>query len=157
LAADVRLRASAPDRVALALAGDAATATALGSIAAADVVNVVVEVLRTIARYGRASDALRHAGLAAFAAIPGIVADRVASRGRPPPEMLGLHQLTGDRFALGIAPAFGHARAAALAALAEIAAERGAHALRPAPARALLAIGLDRAAALALTTDAERL
>jgi precorrin-3B synthase len=157
LSADLRLSAGGHDRVALALAGDAVTASPLGSIAVQNVVNVVVEVLRIVARYGRASEALRHEGLAAFAAIPGIVPDRLASPGRPPPEMLGLHQLAGDRFAVGIAPAFGHARAAALAALAEIAAERGAHALRPAPARALLAVGLDHAAAMAFTTEAERL
>ena len=157
LAADVRLRASAPDRVALALAGDAATATPLGSIAAADVVNVVVEVLRTIALYGRAADVLRHKGPAAFAGIPGIVPEPLALPARPQAEMLGLHALADGRFAVGIAPAFGHARAEALAALTEIAAERGAHALRPAPARALLAIGLERAAVAPFADAAERL
>jgi precorrin-3B synthase len=157
LAADVRLRARG-DRLELALAGDAASACPLGSIAVADAADVVVEVLRAIAPYGRAVDAVRNEGHAALvSAIPSIVADHPATPARPPPEMLGHHQLAGDQFAVGIAPAFGHAQAELLAALADIAANRGARALRPAPARALLAIGLRRAAALSFASEAERL
>jgi precorrin-3B synthase len=134
LSADVRLRAIGPvqaPRLHVSIAGDAASATPLGSIPPEAAADTVVRVLRLIASHGpdaRASDVLRRAGPDAFrAGCEGrgeaclAPTDRVLPP-RPPPEPIGIHALRDGTVALGIALAFGHAHADALAELARLAA-----------------------------------
>jgi precorrin-3B synthase len=162
LTAEVRLRAFARDgeiRLALALAGDATTATPLGSIPVEAVTEIVVEVLRTIAARGdlRASDVLRVGGLSAFSKLPHLQSDLFRLTARPPVEMIGVHPLRDGRRALGVGLAFGHADAKSLVTLAESAAAHGARAIQPAPARALLLVGISEHNVAAMTHEAERL
>jgi len=162
LAADVRLRAintNGGPCFHVALAGDAATATPLGSIPTSGAVDVVLDLLRAIAARGdaRAADLLRNEGLAAFQNLSRLRCDVSRPQPRPAAEIIGLRPLGDDRFALGVALAFGHARADLLADLARAAANRGASIVRPAPDRAVLLIGLRRADAVTLAREADRL
>ena len=143
----------------LALAGDATTATPLGSIPVEAVTEIVVEVLRTIAAHGdlRASDVLRVDGLGAFSKLPHLQSDLFRLTARPPVEMIGVHPLRDGRRALGVGLAFGHADAKSLVTLAESAAAHGARAIQPAPARALLLVGISEHNIAAMTHEAERL
>jgi precorrin-3B synthase len=162
LTADVRLGAFARDgeiRITLALAGDATTATPLGSIPVGTAPEVAVEVLRTIAAHGdlRASDVLRVDGLGAFSKLPHLQSDLFRPTARPPVEIIGVHPLREGRRALGVGLAFGHADAETLVALAESAAAHGARAIQPAPSRALLLVGITEHNVSAMTHEAERL
>jgi len=162
LAADVRLRAintNGGPCFHVALAGDAATATPLGSIPTSGAVDVVLDLLRALAVRGdaRAADLLRNEGLAAFQNLSRLRCDVSRPQPRPAAEIIGLRPLGDDRFALGVALAFGHARADLLADLARAAANRGASIVRPAPDRAVLLIGLRRADAVTLAREADRL
>ena len=162
LAADVRLRAintNGGPCFHVALAGDAATATPLGSIPTSGAVDVVLDLLRALAARGdaRAADLLRNEGLAAFQNLSRLRCDVSRPQPRPAAEIIGLRPLGDDRFALGVALAFGHARADLLADLARGAADRGASIVRPAPDRAVLLIGLRRADAVTLAREADRL
>jgi precorrin-3B synthase len=162
LAADVRLRAintNGGPCFHVALAGDAATATPLGSIPTSGAVDVVLDLLRAIAARGdaRAADLLRSEGLAAFQNRSRLTRDVSRPQPRPAAAIIGLRPLRDDRFALGVALAFGHARADLLADLARAAADRGTSIVRPAPDRAVLLIGLRRADAVTLAREADRL
>jgi precorrin-3B synthase len=162
LAADVRLRAFVHDgeiRLALALAGDATTATPLGSIPVAAAIEAVVEALRIIAAHGdaRASDVLRTEGVSAFSKLSHARPERTRLGARSPVEIIGLHPLRDQRRAVGIGLAFGHADAETLIALAGSAATRGVYAVRPVAGRALLLIGIAEKDVAALTREAERL
>jgi precorrin-3B synthase len=162
LAADVRLRAIATregSRLYVALAGDAATATALGSIPTDAAADVVVDLLGVIAARGvvRAGDVLKTDGIAEFAGVRHLRPDSVRPVPRTQADVIGLHALRDNSFARGIGLAFGHARADALAELTHAASARGARSLRPAPGRALLLIGISQSDALALAQQAERL
>jgi precorrin-3B synthase len=164
LAADVRLRAIGPaqaPRLHIALGGDAASATPLGSIAPDMAADVVVRLLCVIARQGhaaRVSDILRDAGIAAFrSAVDGCITAAPYPPQRPPAQAIGRHPLRDGTVALGVALAFGHAHANALCELAHIAALHGVRAVRPAPGRALLLIGVVTKHAAALATAAEAL
>jgi len=100
---------------------------------------------------------LRNEGLAAFQNLSRLRCDVSRPQPRPAAEIIGLRPLGDDRFALGVALAFGHARADLLADLARAAANRGASIVRPAPDRAVLLIGLRRADAVTLAREADRL
>jgi precorrin-3B synthase len=162
LSADVRLRAiGSPElpRLHVAIGGDAASATLLGSTAPAAVVGVVVRLLGVIAAQGRearAVDILRDSGIAAFRSAVNVDAapDLLP---RPGAEAIGRHPLRTRRVAVGIAPAFGHAHADALAQLAQLCTEYGVGTLRPAPGRALLLLGVAENDADALASAAEGL
>jgi precorrin-3B synthase len=142
LSADVRLRAIGPvqaPRLHVSIAGDAASATPLGSIPPEAAPDTVLRVLRVIASHGsdaRAADVLRSEGLEPFRACwecrgEACLAptERVLPP-RPPPEPVGIHPLRDGIVALGIALAFGHAHADALEELARLAAALP-HAGRP--------------------------
>src|SRR5690606_26012622 len=108
IAADIRLRAvTRSDGIgfALALAGDAASAVPLASIATEDAVAEVLALLGAIAALGpeaRAAD------------LPEARAAR-SSRAKSPPTKrahpIGRHPLKSGAFALGLGLAFGHAEA----------------------------------------------
>jgi precorrin-3B synthase len=162
LAADVRLRAINTDGAPcfhVALAGDAATATPLGSIPTSGAVDVVLDLLRAIAARGdaRAADLLRSEGLAALQNRSCLRRDVSRPQPRPAAEIIGLRPLRNDRFALGVALAFGHARADVLADLVRAAADRGVSVVRPTPDRAVLLIGVRQTDAVTLAREAERL
>jgi precorrin-3B synthase len=162
LGADVRLTAFVRDgetRMSLALAGDATTATSLGSIPYEAAAEVVVEILRTIATRGdvRASDVLRADGLGAFGKLSHLQSDLLRLKARPPAEIIGTHPLRDGRHAIGVGLAFGHAETKALVTLVEAAAAHGTRAVRPAPGRALLLVGIAEQNIAALAQDAERL
>src|SRR5262249_31081146 len=119
VAADVRLLAiatSAGPLLHVALAGNTATATPLGTVAADAAVDTVIAILRVIAshRDGRAADVLRSDGLMAFRNIANLRPDAAAPAPRPAVETIGLHPLRDDRLALGVGLSFGHASAGAL-------------------------------------------
>ncbi len=162
LPADVRLRAiGSPDapRIHVALGGDAASATPLGSIAPDAAVDVAVRLLGVIAAQGRearAVDILRNGGIAAFRSAVSVDAapDMLPRSGA---EAIGRHPLRNGRIALGVAPAFGHAHADALAQLARIGTEYGVRKLRPAPGHALLLLDVAENDADALAAAAEEL
>jgi precorrin-3B synthase len=162
LAADIRLRAIVHDgktRLAIALGGDANTATPLGFIPLEGAVDVVVEALRIIAARAdaRASDVLRAEGLGAFSKLPYLQSDRIRAAARAPAEIIGLHRLRDGCRALGVGLAFGHAEAKTLISLVASAAAHGARAVRPVPGRALLLIGIAEQDITAMTREVERL
>jgi precorrin-3B synthase len=162
IAADIRLRAVARDgetRLAIGLAGDATTATPMGSISIEAAPEVVIAALRVIASRGdvRASDVLRADGLGAFSKLPHIQREPSPLPARAPVFAIGTHALRGGTYALGVGLAFGHAQAESLIVLADAAGAHGACALRPAPGRALLVIGLAPSDASALAREVARL
>jgi precorrin-3B synthase len=156
LFADVRLRAVATREGAkfqLALAGDARSATAIGTVSPEGVVDAVIAVLELIAAQGpeaRASDLLR-TELQLPLEAPVVITHK------PREDVIGIHLLEGGAFALGLGVAFGHAQAPALSELARIAKTNGAGWARPAPGRALLLGPLSETAASALATAGGRL
>jgi precorrin-3B synthase len=164
LSADVRLRATgsarAP-RLHVALGGDAASATPLGSISPDMAAALIVRLLGVIAQRGtaaRATDMLRDEGIAAFRSVASeFVAPASSPPRRPTAEPIGRHPLRDGAVALGVALAFGHARTDALCDLARLAAPRGVRSVRPVPGRTLLLIGAAPADAAVLATAAENL
>jgi precorrin-3B synthase len=145
LSADIRVRAvTTPDGPLLhvALAGDGATAVPLGTVAPDVACDAVLCLLASIAAHGpeaRAADVLRSGGIAAF---QDAMRTRIALEPPPPlrfpAEMVAVHGLKDDLYALGVGLAFGHAQAHTLGALTEIARAHGALWARPAPDRTLL-------------------
>jgi precorrin-3B synthase len=155
LFADIRLRAlgtSEGPKLHLALAGDAGSATPLGTIAQDEVIDAVLTLLTLIAARGpeaRAADVL-----------PTLAGSRSANATaplRPRSDAIGRHALKDATFALGLGLAFGHAQAETLAELGRMAKLRGADWVRPAPGRALLLGPLGEASATAATRGAEKL
>ncbi len=165
LSADIRLRAfeiAQRPKLCVAVGGDAATATILGSVAPRDAVDVVLDLLRAIAARGsgaRAADIIHHEGAGAFfgAVARGVFEAAPAASRRIPAEAIGRHRVGEGTFALGVGLAFGHTSADALADLADQAVALGAHGVRPAPGRVLLLTGAADAGATALSAAAERL
>jgi precorrin-3B synthase len=164
LTADVRLRAigtARASRLHVAVGGNAATATPLGSIAPDKAPDAVVRILGVIAARGykaRAVDVLRSDGIGAFrSVVDGDIDAEPHPPPRPPVEPIGRHPLGDGSVALGVALPFGHAHADALAQLARFAAGHGIHSARPAPGRALLLLGASQEATAALVRAAEGL
>jgi len=160
LRADIRLRADGA-RWQIAVGGDAATATPIGSVAATDVPEAAIRLAELLARRGpraRARDLVSTHGADPFrAAVAGLIVEPAPIAARPASEPIGLHLLRDERFARGIGLAFGHTDADTLEALIEAARRAGASGLRTAPARALIIIGLTIEACRVLAGDAERL
>jgi precorrin-3B synthase len=160
LAADVRLRAT-ETRLHVSLGGAAAAAAPLGTIVPERAAEVVVQLLRVIARQGptaRAVDVLRDHGIAIFrAAVTAAISPATKLPQRPPAEPIGRHPLRDGSIALGLALAFGHAQAEVLGELARIAASHGVRSVHPTPGRALLLLGLAEPDVNALTSAAEAL
>lgn len=160
LSADVRLRATGR-RLHVALGGDAASATPLGSITPDMAATVAVRLLGVIAERGsaaRATDILRDEGIAAFrSVVDEFIAPASNPPRRPAAEPIGRHPQRDGTVALGLALAFGHAHADALCELARLAATRGVRAIRPTPSRTLLLIGVAPNDNDALARAAERL
>jgi len=146
LSADIRLRAVAtPEgpKFQLAIAGDAESATPLGTIAKDQAIDAVLALLTLIAARGpeaRAADLL------------GAEASRSGNGTapiRPRSDAIGRHALKSAVFALGVGLAFGHAQAETLVELARMAKTNSADWARPAPGRALLLGPLSEANATA--------
>jgi precorrin-3B synthase len=163
LAADIRLRGTASTDGPLlhvALAGDAASAAPLAVITPDQACDVVLRLLALIAAHGpkaRAGDVLRSDGIAVF---QDTISDRALASAPPRRlsiEMVGVHSLRDDVYALGVALAFGHAPADTLRALTDIARAHGALWARPAPDRALLLGPLQRSKVRTLRDEARRL
>jgi precorrin-3B synthase len=169
--ADVRLRAQARGgRVSLhvAVGGDAATATPVGTVAVEHAVEAALSMLNVIAARGqvaRARDIVATGDAAAFRrAIDHALVDLAPPSARPPADPIGGHALRDGRVAIGFGLAFGHVDSTAVAELARVAERAGASGVRTAPGRALLGVGLntdgasqlgDIAARLGLIVDAE--
>lgn len=164
LTADIRIRAvSATDgpRLHVALGGDGATATPLGTIAPDEACDAVSRLLAVIAAHGpeaRGADALQSCGLAAFR---DAVQARIEFQPLPPPRfpavMVGTHSLGGDLYAVGIGLTFGHTQAHTLKALTEIARVHSALWARPAPDRTLLLGPFQRTKVMTIRDEARRL
>jgi precorrin-3B synthase len=154
LFADIRLRAMATTegpRFQLALAGEAASATPLGTIAQDQSVDAVLALLTLIAARGPEARAADMLGARASRSGNGTAPIR------PRSDAIGRHALKDAVFALGVGLAFGHAQAETLAELARMAKTNGAGWARPAPGRALLLGPLTQANAMAATREAEKL
>ena len=163
LTADVRLRAVATEdgaRLHVSLAGDAATAMALGLIAPKAASDVVPALLGVIAAHGpmsRASDVLRD-DVDAFTPVAKdwlTPAQRPAVR--PAPETIGLHRLKDGSCAIGVALSFGQADAIDLIGLAAMARANGAAWIATAPNRTLLLGPIEETTGFALATAADHL
>lgn len=163
LTADIRLRAvstAAGPLLHLALAGDGIAATPLGAVTPGDACDIVIRLLAAIAAHGpqaRAADVLRSSGLAALQHAVWTSSTLGSPPSRLPAEMVGVHGLNGDLYALGLGLAFGHAEAQTLSALVDIARVQGAAWARLAPARALLLGPLRRTKIKTMRDEARRL
>jgi len=163
LFADVRLRgvpnAHAP-KLLVSLAGDAASAAPLGTVAPDEAACVVVALLRVIAAHGpssRALDVLRAQGIAAFRAVVGAALEpAVQIVARPRAEIIGLHRLR-DGCAMGVALPFGQKQALDLVALLRMARANGATWVATAPDRTLLLGPIGEMIGFALATAADQL
>jgi precorrin-3B synthase len=164
LSADVRLRAvstaQGPEFL-VSLAGDAASATPLGTVAPDKAACVVVALLSAIAEHGptaRASDVLPSDGIAVFRVVAGDQLEpAVPIATRPRTEMIGLHRLSGKGHAMGVALPFGQALALDLIALLRMARANGASWAATAPDRTLLLGPIDEMTGFALATAADHL
>jgi precorrin-3B synthase len=164
LAADIRLRAvtrADGPLLHVAVAGDGASATPLGTVAPDEACDAVLRLLASIAARGpeaRAADVLRCGGIAAFR---DALCTRITLEPPPPPrlpaEMVGTHCLKDNLYALGVALAFGHTQAHTLGALTETARAHGALWARPAPDRALLLGPFQRTKIRTIRDEARRL
>ena len=179
IAADVRLSAMATDDGVLlrvGVGGAGADAAWLGLVSPARAVEAAIRLVAPVAARGRdarARDVVAAEGVAPFRATlhdllvaperageggdavaaldrRGVAGDRFA-------EAIGMHRLRGGSLACGVGLAFGHAGASSLQELVDAATATGASGLRAAPGRALIVIGLTRAAAASCVVAAERL
>ena len=164
LTADIRIRAvSATDgpRLHIALGGDGATATPLGTVAPDEACDAVSRLLGVIAAHGpeaRGADALQSCGLAAFRdAVQARIEFQPLPPTRLPAVMVGTHSLEGDLYAVGIGLTFGHTQAHTLNALTEIARVHNALWARPAPDRTLLLGPFQRTKVKTIRDEARRL
>jgi precorrin-3B synthase len=163
LAADIRLRAVASPRGPLfhvSVGGDGATATALGAIAPEEASDTVLRLLAVIAAHGpepRATNVLQSGGIAAFRDAMRTRIPLGLAPSRLPAEMIAVHALKDDLYALGIGLAFGHVEAHTLGALTETARTEGATWTRPAPDRTLLLWPFKRTTIRTMRDEARRL
>ncbi len=174
----------APIQWAVALAGDAATARALGSLPEARLVAVVAELLGRLAQIGptaRMADILRTTDLPTLqrqlTVVPPLdsapqgpsaplprLDDKAGPATSPPPceprpaaAPIASFPLADGTVALGIGLPFGHMDAATLKSLVAAAQAVGARDLRPAPGRVLLATHLTPSGAADLRAAAAAL
>jgi precorrin-3B synthase len=163
LVADVRLCAGLLPgaRLHLSVGGDAATATALGTVAEDRAAEAVLAALGVIAQHGRGArgrSVLRAEGIDAFTSV---LVDLLVPARAPTPrrraEPIGLHELDDGSIALGLGLTFGHTDTTTLSRLIAVATDLGAEGMRTAPGHALLVVGLDRPAATDLREAAARL
>jgi len=164
LNADIRVRAVAAANgplLRMAIAGDDATASPLGTVAPEEACATVLRLLAAIAAHGpeaRAMDVLRGHGIEAFQdAISTPHAFEPSLPRRLPAEMIGTHSLDDDLYALGVGLTFGHAEAGTLRALTDIARAHGGLWARPAPDRALLLGPFQRPTVKTVRDEAQRL
>ncbi len=164
VAADVRLRgvrAAAGAHLHIALGGDAATATPLGSILPQHAASAVALLLSIIVSHGpgaRAQDVIRREGIKAFRdPLLDLFIDALVPMPRPPAEPVGVHRMQDGRVAIGIALAFGHSHAHSFENLRFEAKRAGADGFRTAPGRALLVTGIAADGVESLLANAERL
>jgi precorrin-3B synthase len=165
--ADVRLRAAQSSRLPrsgtlrfyLGVGGDDVSAVWLGTVAAADVADPVLDLLRIIAARGvRAAEIARTEGVEAFACVAAtLIGPASAPPRRMPAEMIGLHPGLDGTISVGIGLAFGHTHADPLAEILRLAATGGARAVWPLPDRALLLIGASAPDALKIMVTAHEL
>jgi precorrin-3B synthase len=164
LTADIRLRAvpnTDGPRLLVSLAGDAVSATPLGTTSPDEATPLVLDLLRVIATRGpeaRAADVLRAEGIGAFqAAAGGRLAPAVAVPMRRDSETIGLHRLRSGPCAIGVALPFGQAQALDLIALVRMARANGATWVASAPGRTLLLGPIDEMTGFSLATAADNL
>ena len=128
----------------VALAGDAARATWLGTIARGAAADAVMRLLTVIAARGpsaRASAVISAEGLAPFRhAVGDVLCEARAPPRRAPGEPLGLHSLWAGKAAQGLGLPFGHGLSGTLKTLMAAARRAGSTGLRLAPGRALLVL-----------------
>lgn len=148
----------------LAVGGDRAGATPLGTVARRDAIEAVIRLLEVMATHGRHRrfrEIVSTEGEApcrtvltdiVFAARPGGKRPRGDQR-----EVIGTHPLRDGSVACGVGLAFGHSDATTLEQLTEVADAAGASGFRAAAGRALLAIGMPPFNVSTFTTTAEKL
>jgi precorrin-3B synthase len=159
--ADVRLCAD-PSGLRVGVAGDAADAVELGRVATRDSVAAALRLLEILAARGRAARAREVLAAEGRAVFQNTIADLLIGAAGPRParrsaDAIGAFPLRDGSWACGVGLAFGHADAAVLEQLVEAAQSAGAQGFRPAPGRALLAIGLTRAASILVAAIAAKL
>jgi precorrin-3B synthase len=165
LVADVRLRAGrGNDQVVfhISVAGDQATAMALGAVVLDDATEVALHLLDVIARSGHAARARDLVAADAGDTFRAAIADFLMPDAPPPSiqksgEPIGTYPLRDGTLACGFGLAFGHATAASLEELTRATVTQGAIGVRTAPRRGLLIIGLSEQAAASIVATAESL
>ena len=161
VAADIRLRAAENGLFDLSLAGDSVTATPLGTIAASDVPECTMRLLKRLARDAPHARMRTMIGAERRMSIADVVSDLILARRplelRAPTQPIGVHLLRDSLVAVGIGVPFGHSLAQNFLDLAEAASREGASGVRTAPGRVLLMIGLQRERARHLLAQAASL
>jgi precorrin-3B synthase len=162
LSADIRLEAEATNGTVafrISVAGDQTNATALGLVAPADGVEIVIRLLDALAKRGSNARARDIVGAALFRSA---VSDFL--HGEAPPrssrrsgEAIGTHHIRSGLYACGVGLPFGHTDAILLERLVDAARAAGANGLRAAPGRALMIIGLTRETAPGFVAAAREL
>lgn len=154
LKADIAIAAVSNNRFHVTLGGVPA-----GEIAVKQAAETVLALLQRLAVAGetaRMADLVAAGGVEALAREAGLI-PAASPAPRPDAEPVGFHALRDGSVALGLGLAFGQVDAEALEGLAEVARKADARHVEPAAGRALLVVGLSRAAAKALELRAERL
>jgi precorrin-3B synthase len=161
LTADVRMRAVDDRHLYVSLAGDAATATPLGTVPLERAIECVMRLFETLAAtspQSRIREVLQRDGLNAFqSALANIVVDGPAPIARPAADPIGMHPLSSGSNALGVGLPFGHSDSETLLHLIAAARRTGAAGLRTSPGRTLLLVGLPLDATPAMVAAADAL
>jgi precorrin-3B synthase len=161
LTADIRMRAVDDRHLYISLAGDAATATPLGTVPSDRAVECAVRLFESLAvtsPQARMREAIQGAGLNAFkSAVAGLFIDMPAPAARLAADPIGIHRLSSGHNAIGVGLPFGHSDSETLLQLIAAARQIGASGLRTSPGRALLFVGLSPDATRELATEASTL
>jgi precorrin-3B synthase len=146
LSADVRLRAETTSeglRYLVAIGGDGSTATTIGATSPEQVVPIVLNILHELAKRGRETRGRDLLSDNAWRiALSKLLTDAPAPPLRQGGEPIGMHQIKGEKFALGVGLPFGQAACAELEEWLQTAKQAGASGLRTAPGGTLLLIGM---------------
>jgi precorrin-3B synthase len=151
---DIRLRAemaSGDVGFHVTLASDRVDEMTLGTFPPERAVEIVFELLHTIAAQGPTARARDLPYLSTYSEAVN------ANRARIPAEPIGTHRLRDGSIAIGVGLPFGHSDSGSLQKLIDEARAAGAASARPAPGRALLLVGVAPAPASHFAAKAQQL
>lgn len=158
--ADVRLTALAPDLWLLAAAGDARTATLIGTVTEAEAGSATPAILHAIAERGREARARDLKGQEIRELVSAFLnpdESKPELHTLNPPSPIGILPLANGASVLGLGLPFGHTQATRMIALCREAEALGAREIRFALQRAILVLGLSQSGCDALQGTAKSL